>query len=304
MYENNKNNIQSTIQIYTHFEDTFKKMTDKADRIYHAVFLLTKYVSHKNMTDRLQYLGIDFLEMSYMLHPRENEHHSHVASEISYVLKELKALTQGVVIQGILSTESKNLFDREVDSFAKILNEYVAGYKEYYSKEHGVVSPLFDEDFFGETLDFLPLTTYQNNLPDKKTTQNSIGQKMAQSQMIQKMSDTKTNKMTDMKNRETRSFGQKMSDTKISPIGHALKKIVTDSKNTLDKNKRKKTILSFIKSNTHKNVQSSLKDILTHVGDCSEKTIQRELNDLIKDGYLRKEGDRRWSRYFFLKDME
>ncbi len=301
MYEKNPHNIQSNIKIYTHFEDIFKKMTDKADRIYHAVFLLTKYVSHKNMTDRLQYLGIDFLEMSYMLHPRENEHHAHVASEISYVLKELKTLTQGVVIQGILSPESKNLFDREVDMFIKTLVEYVDGYKEYYSKEHGVVSPLFDENFFGEDLDFLPLMNYGNgisNLSDKKNIQNSIGQKM------QKLNDKNQKIVTDKKEKPPVSIGQKMPLNRISSIGHSAKNILLESKNSQDKNHRKKTILKFIKDNTQAQVQSSLKDILNHIGNCSEKTIQRELNDLIKDGYLRKEGDRRWSRYFFLKDME
>jgi hypothetical protein len=132
---------------------SFTKMTDKADRIYNAVFLLTKYVSHKNMTDRLQYLGIDFLEMSYMLHPREYEHHEHVSSELTFVLKELKALTAGIVIQGILNPDSKNLFDREIDMFVHSLNEYVKTYAEYYKKENGIVSPVFDTDFFGSMID-------------------------------------------------------------------------------------------------------------------------------------------------------
>ncbi len=41
----------------------------------------------------------------------------------------------------------------------------------------------------------------------------------------------------------------------------------------------------------------SIKDISAVVKDCSEKTIQRTLNDLIKDGTVVREGDRRWSRY-------
>lgn len=41
----------------------------------------------------------------------------------------------------------------------------------------------------------------------------------------------------------------------------------------------------------------AIKDISDIVSDCSEKTIQRELNDLIKDNKIKKTGDRRWSRY-------
>lgn len=43
--------------------------------------------------------------------------------------------------------------------------------------------------------------------------------------------------------------------------------------------------------------QASIKDVSEAVKDCSEKTIQRELNTLIKDGIVHREGERRWSRY-------
>jgi hypothetical protein len=41
----------------------------------------------------------------------------------------------------------------------------------------------------------------------------------------------------------------------------------------------------------------SIKDISKVIRGCSEKTIQRELNVLISQGLVRKEGDRRWSVY-------
>lgn len=45
---------------------------------------------------------------------------------------------------------------------------------------------------------------------------------------------------------------------------------------------------------------SSIKDIADTVKDCSEKTIQRELISLIKDGKVIREGEKRWSRYSVL----
>jgi len=42
---------------------------------------------------------------------------------------------------------------------------------------------------------------------------------------------------------------------------------------------------------------ASIKDISEVVTDCSEKTIQRELNDLIKKGRVVREGQKRWSKY-------
>jgi len=40
-----------------------------------------------------------------------------------------------------------------------------------------------------------------------------------------------------------------------------------------------------------------VKDFAKVITDISEKTIQRELLDLVQRGVIKKEGERRWSRY-------
>lgn len=40
-----------------------------------------------------------------------------------------------------------------------------------------------------------------------------------------------------------------------------------------------------------------IKDISAQITDCSEKTIQRELSDLVRKGHVRKKGAKRWSQY-------
>jgi hypothetical protein len=45
--------------------------------------------------------------------------------------------------------------------------------------------------------------------------------------------------------------------------------------------------------------EATIKDIVSVVRDCSEKTIQRELMTLVAEGVLKKTGDKRWSRYSF-----
>lgn len=45
------------------------------------------------------------------------------------------------------------------------------------------------------------------------------------------------------------------------------------------------------------NPRASIKDISGVITDCSEKTVQRELNAMIKDGTVFREGKRRWSTY-------
>ena len=78
-----------------------------------------------------------------------------------------------------------------------------------------------------------------------------------------------------------------MSVTKKAPVEKKVK----------DKNSRQDIILSMLKSG----VKLTIKDFAQNIKDCSEKTIQRELLSLVSKGVLKKEGERRWSKYFIVK---
>ena len=41
----------------------------------------------------------------------------------------------------------------------------------------------------------------------------------------------------------------------------------------------------------------TVKDFSKVIKDCSQKTIQRDLLELVSKGVVKKEGQRRWSRY-------
>ncbi len=62
---------------------------------------------------------------------------------------------------------------------------------------------------------------------------------------------------------------------------------------TAKRSNRQNTILSVIK----KRGEISIKDISEIIKDCSEKTIQRELNSFISAGIVKRAGERRWSKY-------
>jgi len=59
------------------------------------------------------------------------------------------------------------------------------------------------------------------------------------------------------------------------------------------KSNRQGTIISILK--TQNNL--TIKDFVKVIKDCSEKTIQRDLIELVDRGIVKKEGERRWSRY-------
>lgn len=95
---------------------------------------------------------------------------------------------------------------------------------------------------------------------------------------IEKQEDFNLKKLTTHQNIESSQLPQNVQK---SSDGHTRKDL------------RKNTILDFIKG--HNNV--SIKDIVPHIIGCSEKTIQRELLELISEDKIIKVGERRWSKY-------
>ena len=59
------------------------------------------------------------------------------------------------------------------------------------------------------------------------------------------------------------------------------------------KNERRSAIFALLK----KKREITVRDCAAAVSSCSEKTLQRELLALVEEGTLKKEGERRWSRY-------
>jgi predicted transcriptional regulator len=60
-----------------------------------------------------------------------------------------------------------------------------------------------------------------------------------------------------------------------------------------DKSNRQEIIIDLLK----KNPGLGIKDFTSAISGCSEKTIQRELASMVSKGLIKKEGEKRWSRY-------
>ncbi len=89
----------------------------------------------------------------------------------------------------------------------------------------------------------------------------------------------------------------KVEDKIVSrPVSNLTKEVLDTRKDRASgptKNNRQETIVGYLKGHTW----ASIKDIAGEIVDCSSKTVQRELVELVARGVLKKTGDRRWSRY-------
>jgi hypothetical protein len=88
-----------------------------------------------------------------------------------------------------------------------------------------------------------------------------------------------------------------LKDINISK-GHVVAKKKSVNINQISRQNREKTVLNVLKDKG----QISIKDISKVIKECSEKTIQRSLNALIKQKLVEKSGSRRWSVYSVKKE--
>lgn len=84
-----------------------------------------------------------------------------------------------------------------------------------------------------------------------------------------------------------------LKDIKDINKGHNVPKALTETVQAVKGHQRTGLILDFVQ----KNKGVSIKEIAMVIRDCSEKTIQRELNTMIERGLVKRQGERRWSTY-------
>ena len=95
---------------------------------------------------------------------------------------------------------------------------------------------------------------------------------------------------------ETDFKGHSVAERPVGAMSFKKQSVVSVTQNQRQngrKSKRRDMIIDALR----KKGKTSIKDIARLVRGCSEKTIQRELGDLIDEGLVLKEGERRWSRY-------
>ncbi len=89
--------------------------------------------------------------------------------------------------------------------------------------------------------------------------------------------------------KDTYSTGNKGHTEKTSGKGISQGQVAVQQKKSI----RQEQITNILKGQSN----LTIKDFSKVIKDCSEKTIQRELLELVDKGVIKKEGERRWSRY-------
>ena len=233
----------------------------KTEKIVTALYMVTDCMDTDDaLKTRIRILGVELLSDMYELsNLLPVEKRDHISFTLSHV-KEMLSLIEISYTIGFISEMNSVILKREISALSKELQINLANDKHFtFTLDEKMFDlPSYDGKEFNPNN---PIKDFSNRQLDKRTS-------------------------------STMSF--------INNRMSVIKGLSKNHSNTMSKEERSTKILSFIKDK--KNIPSSLdgfsiKDISTSFDDCSEKTIQRELNSLIVSGKIKKIGAKRWSRY-------
>ncbi len=244
----------------------------KTERLVRAIYLLTGILSDKEpMRERIRTLANNMLESALGMSDR-------IWGEETFQKNLLSAVSEVSVIFNIAeNTKMMSKMNHQIISseLHKLADFLVTSSANYSSAKIAFEPNLFDGDY--------------NYIPDQSFNVTSPTQN--------KINESKSNFLKD--NIVSKGHNESVLDdinNKKNENGSFTKAIVSVKK-VKDKNNRQEIILSMLDSG----VKLTIKDFAKNIQGCSEKTIQRELLSLVLKGVLKKEGERRWSKYFLNK---
>ena len=242
----------------------------KTERLASAIYLLTSFLSDNEplklkMRDTVNRL----LSHSINLSSQGHRHRADSMNNFTAASFEIISLLEVAKISGIFSPMNCEIIKFEIEKMVELVE----------FKERGLNAKfLLSKNFFdtsGSYSDVRDKWGQTNNSSAVRDNKRTIDQNLDKETVFKNGSNKGHLSIKD-------TSGDENNNASFSK-GHTVR----------DKNTRYEVIINLLK----KTKEISIKDVSSIVSDCSEKTIQRELLSLVGKGVLKKEGERRWSKY-------
>lgn len=233
----------------------------RAEKIVSALYMVVSYIDQNDpIVPQLKRTGLELLDT---LSETKSEYQSHrsVSFESSY--QALTSLIRIAKISEVMSAMNADILLRNLATL------------EQQKREDAMRAFILAQDFFESSIQSVPL------------------EKTLISESPEKLSLESTH--VEEKKEHTRHHHVAISELQKKEVLPQLNKEISTGKK-LDlalKLSRRNTLLKLTKDKG----SISIKECMSVIHDCSEKTIQRELTALVDQKILKKTGDKRWSRY-------
>jgi len=244
----------------------FDFASKKTEKLITALYMVTDCMETDDaLKSKLRILGVELLSYIYKAKTiSQIDKKNHIYFSIN-IINEILSLIEISSIIGFISEMNYAILKREFKNLIDELNSSQTVDK------HFVFT--LDKKMFEVNEDDKNITTNRNNAENNKNT----------------IKDTFKKTYNNM------SFINRKIDSRTDIYDNP----ISQNENNFNKQERINKILSLIKDS---NKDMSIKDISLAFNNCSEKTIQRDLNYLVLERKIVKNGTKRWSRYSFIKE--
>ena len=231
----------------------------KTEKITTAIYMVTDFIHESEpLRSQLRTLGLSLVSGTRRIGARSTEPHYALADEVVRTADEIIVFVNLASTIGLISEMNGKILVSELEKVKSEIDHHYGGKTVLFSTHPGYANILLSSSMF----EVEPAEKMLENFDKGQTNfngQNSINT----AQAPRKIETPERTEITPKKS----DIGMKIA--------------------------RRNDVLNVVRSKG----RVSIKDITSLVKDMSDKTVQRELLGLVKEGVLIKEGEKRWSMY-------
>ena len=274
----------------------------KTERVIAALYIITGLFSD---TEPLKWAtresGTILLKHTLSFKERAAVHSKECLSDTLSELAYLLSLLDLAYVADLISPMNLSVIKRELETVSSILEG------KWRISNAPISQPFFEDSFFGVAKDIFLSPKETKNESSTLAPPSSLEQKDGGELFLRSFGEFERFKRSQKDiSKGQGNVSDNVLDEKLIGGGatktrlHSPRKSVAHSGGGQVKQERKQHIFSILRQ---KNT-AMIKDFSAVITNCSEKTVQRLLIDMVRSGVLKREGDRRWSRYSILEKKE
>ena len=256
----------------------------KIEKLIAAVYMITNFLPNEEPIKwTLRGLCMRVLHLNIDLKNTNKVNQADKERELRELSLEIVSLLEVGMFAGLISSMNLSILKKEfyglLDHLEKTLNRSNLS-KSFLGGAYIADNVLDDSDYHSPKSE----SKSSQNISTRKTIKDNFAKENARRDFRDKRAIADNDFYND-------DIGQGVSSEVFSQKVPKLKEFGPVA---VKKNKRQSIIIGLLK----KKKEIMVKDVSEIVIDCSEKTIQRELQELVTEGVLTKTGERRWTRYY------
>ena len=291
-----KNIAQSTNALMSlNYDKSFQKLFKKSEKLNAAIYMVSNFFSESDpMKWKLRAEAISLLENVFYIKNRAGQERENAILAIKDSILKIVSFLNSCFVSGMISEMNFKVFERELNLMFESLLEQ----KKISQTEIG--ESVLPRDFFLDNSGNVEQNNdgFNSSRSEYNINNESVSKLNSVNANVEMAPVSKVVKIPSVKdlNKVATSIdinkGQKLNDDNVL---YEKDNLLSSPYKTVEikKSKRQEAIYNLLQ----KKGELTIRDVSVIVGDCSEKTVQRELSSMVKSGILKKVGERRWSKY-------